>query len=120
MQHSIPSDPRIYLNEMPWKIKLGPKHILKCNFGVEFPEGTRDSPRVWFFVFVVQWLDLLLFLLLAQLGGVGELEELGGKLHQPFGVNGCHLPHILLGRQDQLMVDHPAQTKHLSKKLFLP
>ena len=74
---------------------------------MELPECPGYPPGVGFLVLVVEGFDLLLLLLLAQLGGVGESEELGGELDQPLGVDGRHLAHVLLGRQHQLVVHHP-------------
>ena len=105
--------------EMPQKENPKPPLTLECNFGVEFSEGTWDSPGVWFLIFVVQRLNLLLLLLLAELGGVRELEELGGKLHQPLWVDGRHFPHVLLGRQNQLVVHHPAHSPFAFRKMLL-
>ncbi len=70
-------------------------------------EGTRDSPSVGLFVTVVQRLEALLFLLLAEACGVGHFEEGRWKLHQPARVDGGHLPHVLLGGQHQLVVHNP-------------
>ena len=98
---------------------LKPPLTLECNFGVEFSESTRDSPGVGFLIFVVQRLNLLLLLLLAELSGVRELEELGGKLHQPLWVNGRHFPHVLLGRQNQLVVHHPAHSPFAFREMLL-
>lgn len=50
------------------QMNIGP--TLKRNFGVDFLESSRDTPRVWFLVFVVQGLDLLLLLRLAQFGWI--------------------------------------------------
>lgn len=74
-------------------------------------EGTRDSPGVGFLVAVVQRLQALLFLLLAEAGGVRHFEEGWGKLHQPARVNGGHLSHVLLGGQHQLVIHNPGDTK---------
>lgn len=65
-----------------------------------------ESPCIGITIFVPQWLQLLLPLTLAHLGGVGQLEELRCQLRQPLGFDGCHFSHVLLGRQHQLMVDH--------------
>ena len=104
---------------MPQEENLKPPLTLECNFGVEFSESTWDSPGVGFLIFVVQWLNLLLLLLLAELSGVGELEELGGKLHQPLWVDGRHFPHVLLGRQNQLVVHHPAHSPFAFREMLL-
>ena len=71
------------------------------------PEGAGDPPGVGLLVAVVQGLEALLFLLLAEACGVGHLEEGRGELHQPAGVDGGHLPHVLLGGQDQLVIHEP-------------
>lgn len=74
-------------------------------------EGTRDSPGIGFLVAVVQRLQALLFLLLAEACGVGHFEEGGRKLHQPAGIDGGHLPHVLLGGQHQLVVHDPEEKR---------
>lgn len=71
------------------------------------PEGTRDSPGVGLLVAVVQRLQPLLFLLFAEARRVGHFEEGGRELHQPAGVDGGHLPHVLLGGQHQLVIHNP-------------
>jgi len=38
------------------------------------------------------------------------LEELGGDLEEPLGINGAHLAHVLLRRLHQLVVDHPLRS----------
>ena len=79
--------------------------------GSTTPEGPGDSPSVGFLVTVVQRLQALLLLLLAEACGVRHLEEGGGELHQPARVDGGHLPHVLLGSQHQLMVHHPVENR---------
>lgn len=74
-------------------------------------EGTRDSPSVGFLVTVVQRLQALLFLLLAEASGVRHFEEGWRELHQPARVNGGHLSHVLLGGQHQLVIHNPGNTK---------
>lgn len=78
---------------------------------MELSEGAGDSPGVGILVFVVEGLDLLLLLLLAEFGRVGELEELRSKLHQPFRVHGGHFSHVFLGSQHKFMVDNPGYRK---------
>lgn len=73
------------------------------------PEGAGDSPGIGFLVAVVQRLEALLFLLLAETSGVRHFKESRRKLHQPAGVNGGHLPHVLLCGQHQLMVNNPEE-----------
>ena len=68
---------------------------------------SRDSPGIWFFVLVRERLDPLCLLELGQLGRVGELEEGGGILHQPLGVNGGDLSEVLLGGLHHLMEHNP-------------
>lgn len=77
------------------------------DFCVKFLESSRYSPRVWILVFVVQRLDLLLFLLLAEFRGVAEAEKIWGKLDQPLWINGRDFSHVFLGRQNEFMVDNP-------------
>lgn len=77
------------------------------NFCVKFLESSRDSPWVWILVFVVQRLDFLLFLLLAEFRGVAEAEKFRGKLDQPLWINGRDFSHVFLGCQNELMVDYP-------------
>lgn len=79
----------------------------KGNFCVKFLESSRDSPWVWILVFVVQRLDFLLFLLLAEFRGVAEAEKFRGKLDQPLWINGRDFSHVFLGRQNEFMVDNP-------------
>lgn len=80
---------------------------LEGDFRVKFLESSRDSPWVWILVFVVQRLDFLLFLLLAEFRGVAEAEKFWGKLDQPLWVNGRDFSHVFLGCQNELMVDYP-------------
>ena len=70
-------------------------------------EGAGDSPGVGLLVAVVQRLQFQLLLLPAEAMRVGHSVERWGELHQPAGVDGGHLPHVLLGRQHQLMVHKP-------------
>mmetsp|Transcript_17127 Transcript_17127/g.28163 ORF Transcript_17127/g.28163 Transcript_17127/m.28163 type:complete len:206 (-) Transcript_17127:3192-3809(-) len=65
------------------------------------------APGIGLLIAVVEGLDLLLLLALGQLCGVGLLEEGGGQLGQPLGLDGTHLPHVLLGRQHKLVIEHP-------------
>lgn len=74
-------------------------------------ESTRDSPSIGFLIAIVQRLEALLFLLLAEACGVRHFEEGRWKLHQPARIDGCHLPHVLLGSQHQLVVHNPADKK---------
>lgn len=76
-------------------------HILSAS------EGAWDSPSVGLFVTVVQGLEALLFLLLAEAGGVGHFKEGRCELHQPARVDGGHLTHVLLCSQHQLVVHNP-------------
>ena len=73
------------------------------------PEGPGDPPGVGLLIAVVERLQALLLLLLAEACGVRHLEEGGGELDQPARVDGGHLPHVLLGGQHQLVVHHPAR-----------
>lgn len=58
---------------------------------------------------VVEWLNPFLSLSLAELCGIRELEKSRGKLHQPAGVNGSCLSHVLFSGEHQLMVDYPEE-----------
>lgn len=73
------------------------------------PKGTRDSPSVRFFVSVVERFQFLLPLLSAEASGVGNSEEGWSKLHQPAGIDGGHLPHVLFSGQYQLVVHKPEE-----------
>lgn len=73
------------------------------------PEGAGDSPGVWFLVSVVQRLEALLLLLLAEAGGIGDFEESGREFNKPAGIDGRYFPHILLGGQHQLVVHNPVK-----------
>lgn len=64
-------------------------------------------PGIWFFILVVQGFETLVFLELAEFGGVRELEERRRKLHQPLRVDCGNLPHVLLCSLHQLVVDNP-------------
>lgn len=79
----------------------------ECDLGVKFLESPRDSPGVGVFILVVQGFDFLLFLLLAEFGGVAEPEKVRGEFDEPLGINGRDLSHVFLGGQHQLMVDNP-------------
>ena len=75
-------------------------------------EGRRSStlaetPRVGIVVPVVQRFDLFSLLSLAQMSRIAELEEARGELDEPLGVDGAHLAHVLLGGEDELVVDDP-------------
>lgn len=74
-------------------------------------EGTWDPPGIGLLIAVVEWLKALLLLLLAKACGVGHFEEGGCKLYEPARVDGSHLPHVLLGSQHQLVIDHPTDKK---------
>lgn len=74
-------------------------------------EGAGYPPSVGFLISVVQRLEALLFLLLAEARGVGHFEKGRRKLYQPARVNGGHLPHVLLGGQHQLVVHDPVDKK---------
>lgn len=74
-------------------------------------EGAGDPPGVGLLVAVVERLQALLFLLLAEARRVRHFEEGGCKLHQPARVDGGHLSHVLFGGQHQLMVHNPADEK---------
>ena len=87
------------------------KYPLEGDFDVELAEGSRDSPRVRFLVFIVQRFNLLRFLGFAEPRRVVELEELGSELDQPLGIDSGHLAHVLLGGEHQLVVDYPAATE---------
>ena len=56
---------------------------------------------------IVQRLNSLLSLSLAQFSWVRKFEESRSKLHQPLWINSRCLSHVLLGCQYQLMIDHP-------------
>ena len=71
------------------------------------PLDLRETPFIWFLVFVVQWLNLLLLLALADLVGISDLEELGRDFHEPFRFDGSHVMAILPCREHQLVVHHP-------------
>jgi hypothetical protein len=75
----------------------------------------RNSPRVGFFVFVVERFEALVLLELAELGWIGEAEEGGRELHQPFGVDRCHFSHVFLGGLDELVVNDPGKSRKLSE-----
>ena len=93
----------------PNKKKYVTINSLECNFGVYFLESTRYPPSIWLFVLVVQWFDLLLFLHLAELCWIRELEELRCKFDQPSGINGSHFSHVFLCSQYQFKVCNPAK-----------
>ena len=67
-------------------------------------ESSRNSPGIGLLVAIVEWLQTLHFLLLAEACGVGDFEESWSKLHQPTGVNCGHLSHVFLCGQHQLVV----------------
>lgn len=77
---------------------------------VSSPPHSRNSPGVGLLILVVQRLQTLVLLELAQLRGVRELEERRSELDQPLGVDGGHLSHVLLSSLNQLVVYHPAQS----------
>lgn len=88
-------------------------------------EGAWDSPSVGLFVTVVQGLEALLFLLLAEAGGVGHFKEGRCELHQPARVDGGHLTHVLLCSQHQLVVHNPvdkefekSDSAQLARKIY--
>ena len=58
---------------------------------------------------VVEWLNPFLSLSLAELCGIRELEKGRGELHQPTGVNGSCLSHVLFSGEHQFMVDYPVE-----------
>ena len=58
---------------------------------------------------VVEWLNPFLSLSLAELCGIRELKKGRGKLHQPAGVNGSCLSHVLFSGEHQFMVDYPVE-----------
>lgn len=73
------------------------------------PERARYPPGIGLLVAVVEGLQPLLLLLLAQLGWVRNLEESWCKLHQPARIDGCHLTHVFLGGQHQFVIHHPVK-----------
>ena len=79
--------------------------------GYTYRSGTssnlRQSPFVLFFVFVVQRFDLLLFLLLAYLVRVCDLEELWCELNQPLWFDHCDIVAVFTSRQDQFVINQP-------------
>ena len=95
---------------------------LESDLGVELAVVPADPPCIRLLILVVQRFNLLLLLLLTQLGRVGVTEELGGKLNQPLGVNGCDLSHVFFGGEHQLMVDNPegggSRSCIMKEKLF--
>ena len=103
------------------KTKLHDSNMLKLesNFCMEFPKRSRNSPGVRFFIFVIQRFNLLLFLLLAEFGRVGEFEEFRSKLYQPFWVHSCHFSHVFFGCKHQLVIDNPVNIVKLLCMLFL-
>lgn len=115
--------------QMPWRknlpvwvhklvlVAVKSEQPLKCNFGMELSESPGNTPGVGLLVFVVERLNLLLLLLFAEFSWVRMFEELGSKLHQPLGVDGCHFPHVFLGCQHQLVVDHPVMNSRWSHSL---
>ena len=92
---------------------------LESNFCMEFPKRSRNSPGVRFFIFVIQRFNLLLFLLLAEFGRVGEFEEFRSKLYQPFWVHCCHFSHVFFGCKHQLVIDNPVNIVKLLCMLFI-
>lgn len=80
-------------------------------------EGSGYSPGIWFLVAVVEGLQPLLFLLLAEACGIRDFEESWRKFYKPPRVNGGHLPHVLLGGQHKLMIHHPGERKGLNPAL---
>ena len=56
---------------------------------------------------VIERLQSLLPLALAQLGGVPNSEECGRKFREPLGVDGGDLPHVFLGGENQFMINDP-------------
>lgn len=80
-------------------------------------EGSGDSPGIWFLVTVVEGLQPLLFLLLAEACGIRHFEESWSELYKPPRVNGGYLPHVLLSGQHKLMVHHPEEKKRVKPAL---
>lgn len=101
---------RTYMNKYMWNVQKKNNNTMissEGDFCVKFLESSRDSPWVWILVFVVQRLDFLLFLLLAEFRGVAEAEKFRGKLDQPLWINGRDFSHVFLGCQNELMVYNP-------------
>lgn len=72
---------------------------LERDLDVKFAEGTRNTPRVWLFIFVVERLNFLLLFGFTQFSRVWELEELWCKLNKPSSIDGRHFAHVLLCRK---------------------
>ena len=74
---------------------------------MELPERPGYPPSIRFLILIIERLNLLRLLGFAQPGGVIEFEELGREFHEPLGVDGGYFAHVLLGGQDQLVVNDP-------------
>lgn len=82
------------------------------------PPHTRYPPGVGFFIFIIEWFQSLVFLVLAELGRITQFEERWCKFHQPLWINGCHFPHVFFSSLDQLMINNPENEGGIFK-LFL-
>lgn len=55
----------------------------------------------------MQWFYLFSFLSLAEFVWIACLEETRSHFQQPLWINGANLPHVLLGREDEFVIDDP-------------
>lgn len=56
---------------------------------------------------MVQWIELLVPFLSGKAELVGKFEVVRRNIDEPLGINGANFPHVLLGSEDQLVVDDP-------------
>jgi hypothetical protein len=90
---------------LPWSgwLPLSPPPPLPLSLA----SPLAQPPRVRWIVTIKQRLDLLLLLRLAQLRWVALLIIIWSQLDEPLGVDHEHVAHVLLGGEDQLVVDDP-------------
>lgn len=95
------------------------KRSISINSLIPPSPDSWNTPCIWFFIFVIQRFQALVFLKLAKFCGIGELEESWCKLYQPLGINCCDFSHILLCCLYQLMIYNPAKIKNRNFTMVL-
>ena len=69
------------------------------------PFDLGQPPLVGLLVLVIQRLNLLLLLPLADLGVVGHPEELRGHFSEPFRLDSSNVVAVLASGEDQLVIN---------------
>ena len=92
-----------------YKIFLSPVTIYIYVYKVLIspPPNSRYPPRVRFFVFIVQWFQSLILLVLAKFRRVSHLEEGGSEFYQPFRIYSRNFPHVFFSSLYKFVINNP-------------